>query len=230
MRIQKYLHSCIGIAYRDQRVLIDPGSFSFAEGILQPDDIPSADIILLTHEHPDHYYPDALKAIARKKKPIILTHENLAPLLEEQGLGARVVRVGETIRQGAFTIQPVEAPHGDLPMPKPENLGFLINDSFLHPGDSLAFHLPFGHQRHRFALSHLPKHPRALALPITAPWLILKDALDAAVRIKPEFVIPIHDAIMKDFMLEWIYRMCEIILTGKGIIFHPLKLGETLEV
>lgn len=216
MRVAKYLHSCIGITYRDQRLLIDPGSFSFVEGLLKPQDLPPADVILLTHEHPDHYYPEALKIIAGKKKPIILTHESLALLLKEQGIESRVIRPDEAVRQGAFTVQAVEAPHGDLPIPKPENMGFLINDSFFHPGDSLAF--------------HLPEHPRALALPIAAPWLTLKEALDTAVRIKPEFVIPIHDAIIKDFMLERIYEMCEKILTEQGILFRPLKLGESLEM
>lgn len=216
MRVQKYLHSCIGISHENQTILIDPGSFSFAEGILKPGDLPPADVILLTHEHPDHYYPEALKVIAQKKKPAILTHESLARLLEEQGMEAKIVTRNEVVRKGVFTIEAIEAPHGDLPMPKPENIGFLINDSFFHPGDSLTF----------FLLAP----PKVLALPITASWLTLKDAFETAVRIKPEIVIPIHDAIMKDFMLERIYQMCETMLGKHGVAFHPLKLGEVFEI
>lgn len=216
MQIQKFLHSCLCLIEGNQRLLIDPGSFSFIEGKLRPEDLPLADIILLTHEHPDHYYPDALKIITATRKPIIITNENLALLLRNQSLAANVIRAGESIKQGAFTIQGIKAPHGDLPVSKPDNIGFLINGMLFHPGDSLKF--------------SLPKPPKVLALPVTAPWLTLQQAIETALRAKAESVIPIHDAICKDFMLERIYAMCKQVLGIHGITFRPLELGELLEI
>ena len=63
MKIYKYLHSCLVLEENGKRLLIDPGAFSFLEGLLKPEDIGPVDAILLTHQHLDHYYPDALKII-----------------------------------------------------------------------------------------------------------------------------------------------------------------------
>lgn len=236
MRIQKYLHSCLLVSEGDEKLLIDPGTFSFVEGKVKPEHIEAVDVLLLTHEHSDHYYPDAVRTIAAKGQPrivlrrsapssadippfarnIIITHQPLAELLTKEDMKSEITSAGETLRHGPFTIQAVRAPHGALPVPKPENLGYLINKVLFHPGDSLEF--------------SLSESPKVLALPVTAPWLTLKQALDTAIRAKPEIVIPIHDAIMKDFMLERIYAMCKKILAEHDIAFHPLKLGEVFEI
>lgn len=200
----------------EKRLAIDPGAFSFIEGKLRPEDLGVLDAVLLTHEHPDHYDPEALKAITQNRTPKIITHQALHKRLEAEGMTAIVIGEGDRIKERAFTIEALRAPHGALPIPAPFNLGYLINGTLFHPGDSLDF--------------SLSKNPSALALPIAAPWLTLKDALTVAVRIKPQYVIPIHDAIIKDFMLERIYGMCENILTKAGIEFVPLTLDQTLEL
>jgi len=84
----------------------------------------------------------------------------------------------------------------------------------VHPGDSLAF--------------SLNQPIEVLALPITAPWLTIKDAVETAIKIKPKVVIPIHDAIMKDFMLQRIYNVAQERFSEAGIKFAPLELGEKL--
>lgn len=49
-------------------------------------------------------------------------------------------------------------------------------------------------------------------------------------RLQPKIVIPIHDTIIKDFMLQRMYDlMLKPILEQQGIRFKPLALGEQYE-
>ncbi len=216
MKIRKFLHSCIFIEHGDSSILIDPGEFSFIEGKFAPADIPAADAVFLTHEHSDHYFPSALTVITGKRKSRIVTNGSVATLLAKEGISAEVLAPGQTTVVGSFSIEAIEAPHGTLPVSVPENVGYFINGTVFHPGDSLTF--------------TLSKNPKVLLLPITAPWLAMANAVETALRIKPEIAVPIHDAIMKDFMLARIYGLAERILRGAGIEFRPLAPGETLEV
>ena len=100
-----------------------------------------------------------------------------------------------------------------MPVEVPHNNAYLIDDAVLHPGDSLEI---------------ASIQCKVLALPIAGPWLRLIDALDVAKQIRPAVVIPIHDAIIKNFMLERIYGMCTTTLGNAT--FRPLALGEELNV
>ena len=94
-------------------------------------------------------------------------------------------------------------------------MAYLINGLLLHPGDSLEVK---GVGRCEI-----------MALPIAAPWLRLVDALMYGRSLAPRTVIPIHDAIIKDFMLERIYAMAKTTLEKYGIAFQPLAPGETTQ-
>ena len=215
MTIKKFLHSCLLIEEGGKKLLIDPGEFSFVEGKLKPEDLAPADFILITHEHSDHFFPEAIQKISKTGKPEIITHERIAELLKEKGIEARIIKSNEELKIGAFTIKAFAAPHGELIVPTPENFGYIINGKFLHPGDSLEF----------------PNAPiDTVALPITAPWLTLKAAYEAALRLKPKTVIPIHDAFVKDFMLSRIYAMLERKLTENKITWKPLNPDEGFSV
>src|SRR3989344_8469945 len=99
MKLHKFLHSCILIESGAERLLIDPGEFSFVEGLLSPEDLPPIDIVLLTHEHGDHYNPDILRTISLRKKPHIVTHKFLQAALGAISIDAEVLAPGEkTVR------------------------------------------------------------------------------------------------------------------------------------
>lgn len=215
MIIRKFLHSCILIESKGQKLLIDPGSFCFIEGKLKPEEIPTPDIILLTHEHADHYYPEALSKISRPGTKI-LSHPRMQALLRERGFESAAINTGETIVMGVFSIRGIQAPHEKIPTTVPENIGFIINEKFFHPGDSLSF--------------VLKTNPLAFAMPISAPWLTWVNALETALSIKPRVVIPIHDAIIKDFWIQRMYDVSREKLESSGIQFKPLALNEVLEI
>ncbi len=213
MIIKKFLHSCLLVESEGKRLLIDPGDFCFIENKIKPEDLGPVDILLLTHEHSDHFFPEAIKKIIKVRQPRIITHQGLHDLLKQQGIESTVIKAGESMKIGEFSIEALRAPHGPLLYPAPENLGFIINRKIFHPGDSLEFSL---------------KQPIAVfALPVEGPWLTLKEAVELAVRIKSKTVIPIHDEITKDFMLSRVYSVSRKRLDEAGIEFKPLLLGET---
>ncbi|MBI3115325.1 MAG: MBL fold metallo-hydrolase, partial [Candidatus Kerfeldbacteria bacterium] len=55
MTITKYLHSCVLLEEDGFKLLFDPGTFVFVEGLFKPADLPKPDVVLITHGHPDHY-------------------------------------------------------------------------------------------------------------------------------------------------------------------------------
>ena len=223
MTIRKYLHSCLLVEENGRKLLIDPGAYSFIEKRLRPEDIGAVDVIAITHPHLDHYFPDALKTLARGAT-IIADKEICAPLAKE-GLACEPLRARKSKTIAGFKIKALTAPHGPIPADIPHNQAYLINGKFLHPGDSFSVAGVHPHTK----LGVGVKKCDTLALPVAGPWVKLVDALAFAKKLKPKHVIPIHDAIIKDFMLERIYAMCKATLEKDGISFHPLALGETLE-
>lgn len=208
MGIRKYLHSCICLENQGKRLLIDPGLFSFVEGKLSPERIGAVDAILLTHRHNDHYHPDALKAFAQMRKTRIVADEETGALLAKEGIKAETIGAGETKAVEGFTVKAFRAEHGPIPAELPLNLAYLVNENFLHPGDS-------------FAVSAM-EFRGTLALPIAGPWALLVEALAFAKKLKPARVIPVHDAIVKEFFLTRMYEICAKRLAESKIEFHPL--------
>ncbi|MDO8599096.1 MAG: MBL fold metallo-hydrolase, partial [bacterium] len=190
----------------------DPGSFCFADGRVKPEDLGPVDVILLTHDHPDHFDPDALRTIIASGTPTIIAHPSLAEKVRASGLPCEDITSGTMHIVGAFTIEAMETPHGALPLPLPPHCGYLINGSLYHPGDSLVF--PIG------------RAVDVLALPIAGPWCTVVAAVDAAKVLKPKTVIPIHDAIIQPFFIDRLHWMVGKGLEGSGIQFIPAQLGE----
>ena len=215
MMIKKFLHSCILLEENGKKLLIDPGWFCFIENKIKPEDIGPVDVILLTHRHPDHYYPEALKWFVSKRKIKIICNEEISDLLKKENIESEIIKSSEIKTAEGFSIKAFDAPHGCLPIEVPHNVAFLINNKVLHPGDSFEVEVP---------------GVQVLLLPIAGPWATLSAAMEFANRLRPETVIPIHDAIIKDFMLERMYTMCKSFLEKNKIDFKPLGIGHSLDI
>ena len=215
MTIEKFLHSCVRLTEEGgHRLLIDPGSFCFVEGRVKAGELGPVEVILLTHEHADHFDPDALRTIVAAGMPTILAHPPLAEKVRAAGLPCEDIAPGATRTIGAFTIEAMATPHGALPFPVPPHCGYLINDQLYHPGDSLVF--PTG------------RAIDILALPIAGPWCTVLAAVDAAKALHPNHVIPIHDAIIQPFFLDRLQSIVAKALEGTGITFHPATIGRVM--
>lgn len=213
MRLYKYLHSCILLEDRGEKILIDPGLYSFLEGKISPDQFKNISAVLITHEHKDHVDIGSLKIILKNNPAKILTNSGVGKMLNQEGIQAEILDEGDT-NIGNFKIKVLPAEHEKILAPIPYNTGYLINNSFLHPGDSLDSRLC------------KQKGVKVLALPIMAPWLRAVDTVEFAKSMSPEIVIPIHDGFAKDFFRESQYRGFEKYLSNFKINFTPLNTPE----
>ncbi len=211
MKIQKFLHSCLSVEIQGQRIVIDPGGWSSPAA-----EIGAADVILITHEHQDHFNVQKIKDLLTLRQATIIANESITKLLAAEGITARIIEGGQTMTMREFTIEAITAPHGDLPVPKPHNIGYLINKTLFAPGDSFAF--------------TLTETPRVIALPIAAPWGTTTRAVELGLSLKPAHIIPVHEQVLRADFIPRVMAMCGKAFEGAGIGFHPLQPGESLEV
>ena len=228
MRITKFGHSCLYIEEGEARILIDPGSYVFKDVALKPEDLPQCNVLLLTHEHPDHTDPAALKTIyelgiMNHESGVILTNAGVQKVLkvqeqqeQQEQLSVEILKPGEERVVHGVTIRAVACDHGHIAdhFPKVENVGFLIGGRLFHPGDCVA--------------PSEAIHAEILALPVVAPWMAVREGLEFVKKVKPRVATPIHDAIVKWPETPW-YKIFETGLEGSGIDFVPLKIGEARE-
>jgi L-ascorbate metabolism protein UlaG (beta-lactamase superfamily) len=186
MTITKYQQSCFLIEVLGKTLLIDPGSFAEQANLLRPSQVEKLDAILITHEHADHCSPTFIRQFVDRFHPLILTNESVQELLKAEGIEAEILMPGENVQLDDVTITGVEQRHGDITLgpragqPAPEDLGFLINNSLYHTGDSHVMENP----------------PKAdiLCCPIAGPDMDFGTAHDLIEKVEPYLVIPMHYA------------------------------------
>lgn len=214
MKITKYLHSCIHIDDNGTSLLFDPGAYSFIENMLKPSDLPKVDAVFITHQHQDHFFPDALKHIVTGDTKLYVPADVIKKLPD--GLSGNLAVPGSDLHFNNTTVTVVASQHGDLAMAKPENAGYVVNGRVYHPGDCITIDV---------------ENVEVLLLPIFSPWATVLAALEFAKRLKPKLVIPIHDGFVKDFFSASIYEnMCRPVLEKEGIELKTLGLGESVDV
>jgi L-ascorbate metabolism protein UlaG (beta-lactamase superfamily) len=210
MKITKYVHSCLLVETGQLNVLIDPGNYSWHSHLLVVDKLPRLDYLVLTHEHPDHYYQAAIAALRQKYPHLpIVTNSDLAAKLKKADINDPIITGSED------GLQVFEAKHEPLPLNLPEvlNIGVHIGDKLTAPGDSFSF-----------------SHSRGvLALPITGPWGSLREALSKVVELKPKVVLPVHDWEWHKAAQQARYEMSHKLLEPHGIEFMPLENAVPVE-
>ncbi|MBI5139220.1 MBL fold metallo-hydrolase [Candidatus Nomurabacteria bacterium] len=207
MKIKKLGHCCLVIEVNGKRVMTDPGSFSTDQK-----DETNIDLILYTHEHQDHYHLETLKEVLKNNPNAkIITNTAVGKLLGGAGIEFTKVEDGEVFDFSGVQIKGFGNLHAEIyeTYGQVQNTGYMI-DGLCFPGD--AFEDP-------------KSQIDVLALPITGPWMRIKDAIDYAKMLKPRVVFPVHDAHIKDWA-EFIYRVPESILKEYNIQFKKLELGK----
>ncbi len=219
MQIQKFGHSCVQLTESGQKLLFDPGVFVFIEGKLTPEDIGPVDVVVITHTHPDHYFPEALQKLYALKPFQLLVSEATQKTMEADGvqIPTRVIAAGERIEVGSFSVQTYDCPHEQIPIPCPHNMAYKINDAVYHPGDS--YMVPEG-------LGEVA----VLLVPTGGPWATTKQSVAFVEQVHPQRAIPIHDAMHKEFWLERLNGGMLGWLKERGVEYKVLAPGETVEL
>ena len=210
MRISKYVHSCLLFEQEGDKLLFDPGNYSFIEGRVSPETFRDVSTVVITHSHPDHLALEPLKQILALSGADVVTNGEVAAILQGKGIDATTIEEG-MLTAGAFTLQAIPTPHeAILADTVPRHTAFLVNDRVLNCGDSFADPLS------RYAGVEL------LIMPVMAPFLTEVGAAAFARRMRPRQVIPVHDGYAKEFFVKQRYDNYARVFTGMNIAFHPL--------
>lgn len=212
MKITKYKHSCLLVENEKARVLFDPGEFSWAEFKNELLSLANLDFIVITHQHGDHYSPEALIEIGlRNKSAKIICPDVIATELKEDGVSLERIENHEL-----FSVELTEHAHLDQTLPIFDNIRVTFDGRLLHPGDNME----------------MQDSPEILAIPIFGPWYsgTITDAIDLVIKLKPKFVIPIHDWHYKDEVRDDFQKRLRDRTKDFGVTALIQPDGETVEV
>lgn len=204
MKLTKYQHACLVIEDGGSTLVIDPGTYS--RDFIMPARV---DAIIITHEHPDHFDEKLVERILQAHpKATVIAHESISGRYTNFANVAATTTEPLTI--GSFTLRFFGGTHATIAdtIPVPPNLGVLVNNHLYYPGDS--FVVPEG------------VTVQELALPASAPWLKISDAMDFLARIKPAFAFPTHDAILSDDGKTLVDRLLGAVAAGQHTQYKRL--------
>lgn len=197
MRLTKYTHACVRLERDGQVLVIDPGTWSEASALT------GADAVLVTHEHTDHL--DVLR-LAGLGVPVYAPAE-----ADISRLDVIKVSSGETFTAAGFEVRAVGDRHALIYDGQPDcaNLGYIVDGTVYHPGDSL----------------HVPDQPiETLLVPAQASWLKLNEAIDFVKAIAPQRALAIHDAQLNERGLHGVVGWH----SEQSSVYRYLAPGESL--
>lgn len=191
-------------------ILTDPGTWTTAQN-----ELTGINLILITHEHQDHLHIESVKKIlTNNPTAIIITNRGVGEILKKEGIGYELLEDG-----GTNTIQNVKLEgHGDThglvhpDIPNVVNTGYFIGERFYYPGDAFA----------------QPKSsPEILALPVSGPWVYMRDCIEFARALKPKTAFPVHDGFLA--FGGPFHAVPKKLLEPQGIEFRVPELGKEME-
>jgi L-ascorbate metabolism protein UlaG (beta-lactamase superfamily) len=186
MRITKFAHSCVRLEKDGAALVIDPGGFTEAAAL------DGADAVLITHEHADHLDVEKLAdALGRRPSITVHTHPDVVGKLGALQGVVTAVNSGEEFSAAGFAIRAYGGWHADIhpEIPRVPNLGFLVEESVYHPGDS--FDVPAG------------ATVDTLFVPISAPWLKVSESVEFLRAVAPRRAFALHDGLWNAAGLEF---------------------------
>ena len=218
MKITKYAHSFIVVEKEGQRLIIDPGSFSFKDENVSSETFLDVVGILITHSHKDHYDAVAINKILKNNpRAKVFTNLETKKVLELEDVSSETFESGE-MDLGVFHVKAIPSAHEPILFSVPQHTAFVVDGIFLHPGDSIDPNL------------FSQKVPVA-AIPIDGPWQTSVHALEFALTLGVTHIVPIHDGHLKDFFNQGMYSSWQKVCAERGIEFHPmLKPGDSFEI
>ena len=213
MRITKFGHACVRLEHGGTTLVLDPGGFTDVGAVA------GADAALITHEHPDHYLPDHLRA----GDAAIFTIEAVAARIREDAPDVAervtVVAPGEAFTVGGLPVRAVGERHAVIhpDLPGFDNSGYVVTlgeTLVYHPGD---------------ALTGPGEAVDLLCLPVSAPWLKVSEAIDFARSVGAPRNLAIHDRVYSEAGLGIVDGHLERLLSPSGQAYTRLADGADLQ-
>lgn len=188
--LTKFAQSCFLFEKAGHRLLLDPGKFDFDQHGRRPEDWPSLEGIIITHEHFDHADLEVIKFLTERDRCSVYTTSTFAQQLVAVGVTATGMQPNETVDIGAFTIRSISQQHGALSggRPIPENIGFIVDETFYTPGDSIP-------------VPEMPKAP-VLLVPVAGPEMNFVTAKMMIEASQPQLAVAMHYSNTANFPLN----------------------------
>ncbi len=194
------------------KLVIDPGIFS--KSLPEVRDVVA---VVITHVHQDHLDLSKLEKIFSDNPAAKLyTVEAVADELKGR-FSPVIVTGGEKVEIGPFNLEFFGGLHAPIhkTYPRTENVGIMINSKVYYPGDSFIN----------------PEKPvEFLAVPASAPWMRVGEAMDFVDTLQPVNAFPTHDAILSDVGAAIHYRLLDGAAQTAGSKFQVLKTGEEIAI
>jgi L-ascorbate metabolism protein UlaG (beta-lactamase superfamily) len=211
MKITKFGHCCLLLDIDGIRILTDPGMFT-----TQQNEVKNIDVIVITHEHQDHFHVESLKkALENTPDAKIITNSFVAGLLDKENIkNYEIVEDGQSSVQKGVKLEAYGTKHAQMhtSIPQTMNTGYFFADTLFYPGDAFTD----------------PKRPvDILALPVAGPWMKISEAIDFALALKPTRAFPVHDALYTRPEIAWNWP--SKVLPTQGIEFLTLEIGKEYE-
>jgi L-ascorbate metabolism protein UlaG (beta-lactamase superfamily) len=180
MELTKHGHACVALGDGERRLVVDPGVFT------EESALDGASAVLVTHEHPDHFVPERLRA-ALDADPALEVWTNTSVAAQLEGLGPRVhvVGHGDAVTVAGFDVHVHGELHAEIhpDIPRIPNIGFLVDGLVFHPGDALT----------------VPDEPvTTLLLPVHAPWSKVSEIIDYVRAVHADRAYAVHDGLLND--------------------------------
>lgn len=211
MRLRKLGHCCLTIEEKELKILTDPGGWT-----TEQDAETGVDVVLITHEHPDHFHIESLKKIlANNPRMKIFTNKGVGKFLDKEGVQYELLEGGQNLTIDGVLLEAYGEHHADIysGIPVVANTGYVVASRFFYPGD---------------ALTDPGKPVEILALPVAGPWIKISESIDYAKKINPKACFPVHDGMLK--IHGPFHKLPEIVLSKQGIEFFVPELGKVIDL
>lgn len=212
MKVTKYGHCCLLIEVAGKRILTDPGKFS--SGF---ENITEIDLILITHEHADHFHSESVVHILEQNpQATVVTNSSVGALLAQMGISYECYEGDKAGECNGVHLHAIDGKHEEIyeEYGQVQNTGFLIEDTLFYPGDSYL----------------VPQQPvEILALPVAGPWCKVPEAIRYALAVKPKIAFPVHDATLSELGKSVTYPHFERELKNIGCRFVVLDTNSPEE-
>jgi L-ascorbate metabolism protein UlaG (beta-lactamase superfamily) len=213
MRITKFGHACVRVETAGTTVVVDPGGWSERAAV------DGADVVLVTHEHPDHLDVDNLRAADAPVHTIDAVARQIAEQAPDLVERVTVVTPGDVLDLGV-PVTVVGAKHAVIhpELPHFDNSGYLLEvegKRLFHPGD---------------AFSERPEGVDLLFLPVHAPWNKVSEVIEYGRAVGAPLSVAIHDGLLNERGLGLAQRQLAGMLGEREQEYLRVEPGQDLPV